>query len=188
MGEPIFDYVHRSNGRVNPIAPPARNYVQDQAGQLLDSLFSFVNLKTTQLTLKIDLTPVKNNFQGQTGIDAINRLIDSLPALYSSSRLISFIQSISQLTTGDFSYLQLCKPPQLYLSIFTPFFTSIGSAKSASRIPMEIGHDSDWMPRPVVAKQNWYGDYKSGGRHGYSRSQASLRLAWKVGAGKELLK
>lgn len=113
-----------------------QNYVQDQAGQLLDSLFSFVNLKTTQFTLKIDLTQVKNNFQGQTGIDAINRLIDSLPAC-TQQQIDSFIQSIPQLTTGDFSSLQLCKPPQLYLSIFTPLFTSIAQ-QSASAIPSEI--------------------------------------------------
>ena len=118
----------------NEIVPPT--YVQDQTNQLLDSLFNFINLKSSTLVLKLDLTPIKNNLQGQAGLTAVNQLLYSMPTC-TQEQILAFVQISLQQKSLTISNLPKCKPPEPYISLLMPVFSTTLHQLSAA-IPSEV--------------------------------------------------
>ena len=100
-----------------------QNYLQNQTEQILDSLFKFVNLKTYDLKIRIDLTPIKENLQGQAGTVVLNQVIAALPEC-NVEQIRLFSQWMLQQTTIDLSQAPICKPTEPYLSLVTPILNS----------------------------------------------------------------
>lgn len=112
------------------------DYLKNQANKILDSLFTFINLESTELNLEIDLTPIKENLAGQAGQDAIIQLINSIPDC-TEEDLNSVTNSLTQPDGLTGILLPLCKPPEPYLSLLMPI--AISSVKTFSEImPAEI--------------------------------------------------
>ena len=113
-----------------------QDYIRGQADQLVDSFFAFVNLKAPSLNLTVDLTQVKENLQGDAGQVAVSQWLASLPDC-TAGQLLAFAASVLQQGSLDLNALPQCKPPQPYLSLLTPLFTS-ALQQSAATLPAQI--------------------------------------------------
>jgi hypothetical protein len=100
------------------------DYVQNQTGKTLDSLYGFINLQTSHLSLAIDLTPIKQNLVGQSGQSVVAQIEDIFPQCSQDQLVLLENWFIQPEATGS-SASWLCKPAKPYLSIFTPLLTSL---------------------------------------------------------------
>ena len=136
------------------------NYVQTQSDSLLDSIFSFVNLKTKTISLSIDTTPVKEKLQGEATVEATSLILTSIPDC-SLDQVNLFGQWLLQSSQSDLSTLPICKPPEPLLSLLTPYLTST-IQQSSSIIPSQItfgGEAADTLSQNIT-QSKYYAAYE----------------------------
>ncbi|MHC1740903.1 MAG: hypothetical protein AB9897_07310 [Anaerolineaceae bacterium] len=127
------------------------NYLQNQTEKIIDSIVDYLNLKNPNLSISIDLAPIKANVQGQAGLDLVNKFENSLTNC-TQEQIQSLPQILMAQSPIDISLIMMCKPPEPYFSMIIPIFSSIlqqSIAKLPSNIPI-----LDLTPQGTIALQN----------------------------------
>lgn len=130
------------------LLPP--EYIQSQVNQLLDSIFSFVNLESTEISVSVDMEPVKENIQGQVGSSVTTMILDSIPDC-SAEQALLFGQWLLQ-SPRDYSTMPICKPPEPLLSLIEPYLTKVVQ-QSAMVLPSDIsiaGEEAQAVSKKIV--------------------------------------
>lgn len=100
---------------INIVLP--EGYLQSQVERNIEVVLNFVNLRTSELNIIIDLQPVKNNLLSPEGQEAVVGFINTLPEC-TEDEVIAILQSQNQPdSTTDVS---MCKPPELYIDVVMP--------------------------------------------------------------------
>lgn len=91
-------------------------YLQAQTTHIIDSLISFVNLRSYAVDLSIDLAPVKLNLAGQQSQNALAEIFNSLPEC-TQEQLDSLTTTFMNQGNLNGVTVSLCKPGEPLLSI-----------------------------------------------------------------------
>jgi hypothetical protein len=112
-----------------------QDYLKTQIQMNLNALFDFLNFRTTDLHMVIDLQPIKQNLTGPSGQTALQELINAMPDC-TDAQIKDFIQSLGEANPATMS-IPMCKPPDQYLSLFTPLINS-SFQQFANSMPNQI--------------------------------------------------
>ncbi len=116
---------------VNKLLP--EEWFKQQVDKIVNSFTEFLNLKTQQINLEVDLTPLKQNINSENGLSAITGILATYPPC-SLEYLLTMFSFAGQ---GNFDSMTICNPPEEFQALLQPFFVQMLKAASMG-IPSEI--------------------------------------------------
>jgi hypothetical protein len=102
-------------GLINSVLPAG--YLQDQIESNIDAAFDFMNLKTSNLDLVINMQPVKDRLLSTEGQQAIVDFVNSLPEC-TDEQVQAILQSKNSQNSSN--EVPICKPPETYMEQALP--------------------------------------------------------------------
>jgi len=100
---------------INTVLPDG--YLQSQVEKNIDAILEFINLRTDELTIVIDMQPVKEKLLSPEGQEAIVGFINTLPEC-TEAEVRAILQSQIQAETS--AEVPMCKPPESYIDTAMP--------------------------------------------------------------------
>ena len=100
---------------INTVLPDG--YLQSQVEKNIDAVLEFINLRTNELSIVIDMQPVKDKLLSPEGQEAIEGFINTLPEC-TEAEVQAILQSQIQAETS--AEVPMCKPPESYIDTVMP--------------------------------------------------------------------
>jgi hypothetical protein len=114
------------------VAIPA-GWLEGQTDHAITSILDYINYNTNELTITIDLQPIKNNLTAETGKQMFLIMLNSLPDC-DIEQLLTMVETLAERKQVEFN---LCKPPLEDVSLFDPLLEAFMSQVS-NAVPTQV--------------------------------------------------
>ncbi len=157
-----FQYLNQQEyERILRLLMPA-DWIVAQGDALIEQAWAFLNFRTTQLSLTIDLTQLKARLAGPEGDNIAGDILQTWPPCS-----LDLAQSLAQqLFSGGLGGIPACRPPEILLPVFTSamqagirtFAANLPDQISVSRLLDILGGNN---PAIQSARRAFYNTYRA---------------------------